>query len=173
MVSGPRQIGNYPSARAFARSPRLRLIDSFPRPAHSAVLAIFGRVRADRDRENRDGAARTPRVRRSPDALEESWPGATACVTRKRYRADTARVDVHDNHDKMARRGGRGVSVEREEEVEERKGGHLAGVRDDALSVACNCCSPKLDPVRSLASSTSTGVDRKGSSRGSFSSASG
>lgn len=91
MVSGPRQIGNYPSARA--RSPRLRLIDFF----RGANARHF---RRDRDRENRDGP-----IERLRDEEASRWKAGPKRLLALRHTESRdvyhTRVDGRDNHDKM------------------------------------------------------------------------
>lgn len=111
MVSGPRQIGNYPSARA--RSPRLRLIDFF----RGANARHF---RRDRDRENRDGpierlrGEEASRWKAGPKRLE-----TTLGLASHEIYVCRARVDDHDDRDKMVgdddRMGGRRGGRENEE----------------------------------------------------------
>lgn len=127
VISGPRQIGNYPSARA--RSPRLRLIDFF----RGANARHF---RRDRDRENRDGP-----IERLRDEEASRWKAGSKRLLALRHteRRDVyhTRVDGRDNHDKMVDE----MAVENRGQRKWRKGGQLAG--DVLLVIAA---SPKLDP---------------------------
>lgn len=86
MVSGPRQIGNYPSARA--RSPRLRLIDFF----RGSNARHF---RRDRDRENRDGP-----IERLRGEEASRWKAGSKRFLALRHTRDVYLPRV-DDHDKM------------------------------------------------------------------------
>jgi len=104
--SVPRQIGNYPLARARARAlARLRLIDFFDSEralsaaSRSHSLYHFRHERArDRDRENREPlrAQRWLERRRDEDEAERGGGDASAflarCVTRRKQRADGRRI---------------------------------------------------------------------------------
>lgn len=125
-----------------ARSPRLRLIDFFQRPASRPCSPFSAWDVGDRDRENRDGALerlgtkkpRRERGKRPPlDAtrLRHTKVGIERILLVSMITIITIRWGRRGTH--RAREG--------------KKGGQLAVVRD-ALSVACNCCLPKLDPVR-------------------------
>lgn len=87
-----------------ARSPRLRLIDFFRRPASRPCSPFSAWDVGDRDRENRDGALERLGTKK-PRRERGKRPPLDATRLRHtkvgRYRADTTRVDDHDNHDKM------------------------------------------------------------------------
>lgn len=97
---GPRQIGNYPFARTVAS---IEINWFFSTTSLSTVLAIFGLGRRRSRSWEPWRSARTPRDEEAPTRKRKAATSRRDSLAshESRYRADTTRVDDHDNHDKM------------------------------------------------------------------------
>lgn len=165
---GPRQIGNYPFARTVAS---IEINWFFSTVGLSTVLAIFGLGRRRSRSWEPWRSARTPRDEEAPTRKRKAATSRRDSLAshESRYRADTTRVDDHDNHDKMGTK--RDTPVKRRK----KKGANWPSFATLSRSPVIATCrnwtrSAWLDRPTRL---RSTGVDRKGSSPRSFSTVSG